>query len=176
MNAQNEPESQILQLVVRSFLDEYNDLNETWRHLDAKAQATATIAGIFIAGVFAFLTRQGVPVAALQRAILFAGIVFLAVSTLLALLAMRIREISRPPIGSVLSDLVSDLFAEGNLETLADRIPRFLGDQSSLWTFTNEEAYRQNSCKARLIFWAQLMLVLSIGAVSLFTILTVLDP
>ena len=50
MNKQPDPRETLLHDLLQTFIDEYREISEVWRDLDKKANNTATISGIFIAG------------------------------------------------------------------------------------------------------------------------------
>ncbi|MDQ3474098.1 MAG: hypothetical protein M3447_10210 [Acidobacteriota bacterium] len=41
-----------------AFLDEYREQTETWRSLETKAQGNIAVAGIFVAGSLAYITKS----------------------------------------------------------------------------------------------------------------------
>ena len=45
---------EVLEQIIESFKDDYNDCWETWKHLDAKANGIVAISGVFLSGLFAF--------------------------------------------------------------------------------------------------------------------------
>ncbi len=95
--------------VLEAYRMEHRDLVETWRALDTKAQGAAANAGIFLAGLFAFLRDVAThPPSAAVRFGLALATVALVVSVIVAILALRIRYTQGAPLGAPLEELARD--------------------------------------------------------------------
>jgi hypothetical protein len=95
------------------------------------------------------------------------------VTVILAVLSLRVREVVAPPLGENLDDLITDLSGVSDAEETAERLPRFVGDQLSMWKAANEAVDRVNKDKASLVALAQRLLLLAIGLVAVLTGITI---
>ena len=120
---------------VESYVDLYKDLAQTWKSLDAKAQGTAAIAGIFIAGAFAFI-RDAQPTLTGPEALLMAALVLLALCILFSVAAMWVRTVDYPPFGPELSQMVDDLLRRSSPADLSVRVAALYADRRGLWKRT----------------------------------------
>lgn len=165
---------QLLAGALQSYRDEYKELSDTWRHVEGKAQGTITVAGIFLAAAFAFVRDlTGAGTGLVEKSILAVAVGMLTVTVILAVLSLRVRELVAPPLGENLDDLITDLSGVSDAEEIAERLPRFVGDQLSLWKTANEAVDRVNKDKASLVALAQRLLLLAIGLVAALTGITI---
>ncbi len=138
------------------YRDEYKALAETWSKLDAKAQGTATIAGIFLAAVFAASRSGSIPGSALERGLLGASIVFLVASVVFAGIALRVQTVQGGPPGSEVergADGARKLLNRGDPADETRR--RFLASQIAVWRTCTSDLRRHASRKAESLRWSQ---------------------
>ena len=157
--------------VLAAFKEEYRDLSETWRHLDAKAQGAVATAGVFLAAAFAFVksfTEGQLPSG--DRYVLIATSALLVVSVALAVLALRIREITAAPVGARLEQLAKDLSLITTDEERRTRAPDFLGEQIDMWRDANTATTKANATKAAFVLASQVTLLLAVLAIAVLTI------
>ena len=100
--------TELLIAALDAFKQEYDRLAKTWEQLDLKAQGTVAIAGIFLGGIFAFITNLR-PSETTSKVALILAIVSLVLSVLFSLLALRVREVLDAPGGSDIQQFVRDL-------------------------------------------------------------------
>jgi hypothetical protein len=156
-----DPSERLIIQALDAHKDEYKELAEVWRSLDAKAQGTVAISGIFLAGVFAFVNDLQANAACVARCLLTATAALLAVSVILALAVLWVRSVSSAPLGESLSVLVRDLLsADDGLSS--ERLQDYYKDQAHLWKATNEEVDTANRRKAGFLIAAQVSLALGI--------------
>ena len=82
-----------------SYRDEYKEISDIWRGLETKAQGNIAIAGIFIAGAFAFIAKPETGIHWLEKQFLIASLVFLVISVVSSVLVLKVREVYFPPMG-----------------------------------------------------------------------------
>ncbi len=166
-------EHEILASVVLAYEFEYRDLVDSWRLLETKGQALASVSGIFIAGAFAFArdlapgSSQGVKVA-----------LILAVGTLLlttgfGVAALFVRAVQSPLGGKGTSELVDDLIAISTSEDFGSRYRNYLRDQARAWETTLVSFRTINQAKARFIAAGQANLVVASALVSSLVCLSI---
>ena len=91
------PQGELLDLALERVRYEYTELAETWKLLDIKAQATAAIAGVFLAALFALKAWEASDGAKFASI----GLVFLLITSIgCCLWAMRVTSFQMPPSGN----------------------------------------------------------------------------
>ena len=160
---------------IQSFSDEYKDLYDTWKSLDGKAQASATIAGIFLAAAFAI--AKDIPAAFLpfQRILLAISIGLLVVTVCFCLVGLLVRRIYAPPIGENTKGLVEDLLPSLSPSKKGARLSRFIKDRFDLWDVANSDLKQKCSRKAIWVSIAQGTLLAAIAAATAVTIIAVVN-
>jgi len=170
----------LIQTAQREILDTYRKETEqlatAFRDLDAKAQGTATIAGGFLAASLAFLNRQGSLVSLPIRGVLLIGVLGLVSAIVFSLLALKIRNLTPPPSGEDVRNLLSKLANEPDYEVRTERLLYFYGDASELWRTFVEERRVTNLEKANHIWSAQKSLLATALSVSLILIMIIASP
>jgi hypothetical protein len=159
-----------------AFKAEYSDLSDTWRHLDGKAQGTAATAGIFLAAAFAFVRSfsEGQVPTGSRPALVIANVLLVA-SVILAVLALRIREVTAAPFGDRLEELTNDLMRIKNNEERRSRASDFIREQIEMWRRVNNEMSAENERKACLILTSQVLLLLAVLSVASITVAILLE-
>ena len=156
-------------LILDSHQAEYKELSDNWRSLDAKAQGMTAIAGVFLAAAFAIARDAGTTMTPCQKVLLVLAIVALMSCVLLAVLALRVRFTSLPPIGEQFEGLVADIRDLGP-DQLAPRIAALVNDQSKLWKEATQEVCTHNESKAGFLRGAVTALLVAALLVSALTI------
>jgi uncharacterized membrane protein YccF (DUF307 family) len=149
----------LLDAALTSFAQEYRDLADTWRNLEAKAQGICTISGIFLAGALTCYLKilLGIAVIALCVAIVF------------SIFALRIAKIPFPPIGTTFMGFVEDIIAATEVDP--DVVERnFVHDQLAVWENANAAMRSAIEKRAGHIDNAQITILVAI----LFSALSVL--
>ncbi len=167
------PRESLLSTVLESYRDEYKEIVDTWRNLEAKAQANVAIAGIFIAGAFAYLRENAVPMHLYQKILLSSGIICLIITIGFSIVALRVRRLPAPPLGDYIDRLVRDLLEVDNDEII-ERMPHFMNDQIAGWRIVRNEYVKSNQLKAKFLWIGQILLVAAILAVGVLTLSRIL--
>ena len=123
----------VLEQAVESYREEYRELAQDWHALDTKAQGSIAVAGIFLAGTFAFIRNLTATDATGFLVLLVVTVIALLAAVLFGILALRIREVLVPPLGEQYKTLVDDLARAGDLDTNDDRFTNFLNDECGRW-------------------------------------------
>ena len=160
--------------VLDSYRDEYKELNDTWKNLEGKAQGAVAIAGIFIAGAFAYTREIGPQGIRYEKIFLGASILCLIISVGLSILALKVRTVAAPPMGEHVDNLVQDLLQVDNDAELLERIPRFVADQVASWRVVSQEANESIKLKAKYLWGAHLCLAFAILTIALLSVLKLL--
>ncbi len=157
---------ELLESVVKAYQAEYQGLQDTWRLLETKAQALASVAGIFIAATFAFARElpQGAPPS--FKIALFAAVSLLLAATVAGVAVLFVRAITSPPGGADLERMVDDVApfmqgAEG-----PERYRRLLYDQAGHWRAAVQSMQRAVRQKSRLLAAGQGLLMAAAALVS----------
>ncbi len=174
MPDQQSARDQLLAGALQSYRDEYKELSDTWRHVEGKAQGTITVSGIFLAAAFAFVRDlTGAGTGLLEKSILAVAVGMLTATVILAVLSLRVREVVAPPLGESLDEMITDLSGVTDAAEIAERLPRFVGDQLQMWKNANEAVDQVTKGKAGLVAWAQRLLLLAIALVAVLTGITI---
>jgi len=151
--------SKLASSVLESYKFEYQDYTEWWRSLDRKAQGTITIAGIMLAGGFAFVRQLSVNTPLYEKLLLLGVVIFLLGAIALAVFSLAVREIDLPPSAEEIEELAQDCLAVGDVENLPERVAGLVYDQSSGWNDCNKILYYNCHKKAKKIKVAQLLIL-----------------
>jgi hypothetical protein len=111
---------------------EYAELYQVWRNLDTKAQGATAIAGIFVAGAFAFAEDFARSNSIAQKAVIGVFGFALGLSVLLSLSVLSVKTRWSAHVGRNIERLATDLLDLEDCE-LSPRLARFLGDQAMVW-------------------------------------------
>jgi ABC-type multidrug transport system fused ATPase/permease subunit len=158
----------LLKTVLELYREEYKVIGENLHNLEGKAQGSVAIAGIFIAGAFAYL-QKNITLLHYQKIILCIGIIFLLICVGFSILALRIRKLPAAPMGQYLDKLVSDLL-RGNDPELLQRLPLIVNDQITSWREVRIGLVAANHRKGRYVWNGQIFLVMAIAFVGILTL------
>jgi len=156
-------------LVLESFYEEYREYSENWRNLETKAQGNIAIAGVFVGGVFAFLTKSGSTPDVYERFILLITITLLILSVIFAMQVLRTRIVLVPPLGSFMDYSVKHLLEVDETE-FAERVRRFNRDHVKKWREVMQKTSTSLHSKASYLWIAQILLMIAIFAIAILTI------
>ena len=162
----------LLKTVLELYREEYNVIGQNWRNLEGKAQGSVAIAGIFIAGAFAYIQKD-ITLLLYQKIILCIGIIFLLICVSFSILALRIRKLPAAPMGQYLDKLVSDLF-RGNDPEFLHRLPLLVNDQITAWREVRKDLVAANQRKGMYVWIGQIFLVKAIAFVGLLTLVRII--
>lgn len=159
--------------ILGAYLDEHKDIADTWKNLETKAQGNIAIAGIFIAGVFAFLTRTIADLTRLDKWLLVAAIACLSLSVFCAVYALIVRGIALPPLGDAHDDYGARLLDLSDADFLSVE-PEFFYDLLFAWRRYKINATNVYQAKARGLYLAQMFLIASVIIAATLTIIKTL--
>lgn len=172
---QDEISIQLSQNALETYMKEYAELSETWRHLDSKAGTTVTISGVVLGAVFVFVqakvANSAMTWTGMQKTTIIAAIILLSCSILFSILALRIRNVSMGVTGENLHDMVNDLKRSHDLNQ--DRISNFYNDQMVIWQRANEDIHKANNSKARWILASHIALFISMLMFTINSIISI---
>ncbi len=157
-------------MVLTSFKEEHSRVETRYRALDTKAQATAGIAGIFLAAIFAFIRSVNTAMPFWEFALVVASLISLVLSISTAVLAMRIYRVTAPPQGIFVRHVVDQRVKRDWPEGADLPLLGLFNAQSSKWAMTIEsleEAVAHKALKVRISQW---LLVLATGSVAAATV------
>jgi hypothetical protein len=166
----SEAKESLCQTALDAYRDDYDKLTETWRSLENKAQGNVAIAGIFLAGAFAFIREIGKGSHLYEKLILSFTITSLVIGVILSVLTLRIRLVAFPPVGENVHRLVRDLLRINDAAELLSRMPLFFNDRIAEWRIVNKAVSDANRSKARHLWRAQLFLLAAILMIAVLLI------
>lgn len=106
---------------------EHDYYSESWTRLDDKAQATATIAGIFMAAAFAFLQSTTISLTRSEKVLLCLIVLDIVVCIICAILSMTVQNIASPTRAASSAQMVVDILKQAPQE-LPERYDSLLAD------------------------------------------------
>lgn len=152
-----------------SYREEYKEISDVWRTLETKAQGNIAVAGIFIAGAFAFIGKINQQTYWLEKGLLSAALLFLVGSVIASVLVLRVRQLYFPPLGGFIDQMFIDHLKVKDDEELLERLPLFINDQAKAWRSVKSNIEEQNRQKATYLTLAQWSLLIAILIVALAT-------
>lgn len=152
---------------------EYTECADNWKALDAKAQGTAALTGIFLAALLAFFGREvcshNLDVHLKVTAV--GLLVLLILSVVASVLALRIEEFDMPPSGrSTKADVDRLLRLDLDGDKLRDERLALLKELTDIWLACNDKLDSCNERKGRWIQRAQLSLAAAAAVGTLIVI------
>lgn len=160
----------LLNAALASYEKEYEDLNETWRDIDRKAQGAIAISGIFLAAAFAFV-RQDHPLEGWQQWVLALALASLVGSVLSSVLALKLRGVFRAPLGDRHRGLVKDMLRV-DLREREECIDGYVWEQIAQWQHVNKSSWSQLGSKSVALRWSQGFLVAAILLTATMTLVS----
>lgn len=149
---------------------EHSQLTGISQILDSKAQATAAIAGVFIAAVFAFVQDISGRIPSLYIAFLAPSLGLLLLSIFFAVLGMWLQRTIGRPTAEFVRQLILDLWKTDGPDAIGARAGGFYGDQVQEWLPALQRLRIIVRRKSRFVAASQLFLLLALGLVSILTI------
>jgi len=142
---------------------EYTELADNWKLLDTKAQATAAIAGVFLAAFFTFVYRDsdgaagcGLPAVIHWKVLPALLLVCLLAAIVCSLWAMWVTEVDMPPSGEWTWDAVKELLTPtATADSLGRGMRRIKRDFVEDWLKANRVLEKYGQTKAAGVMWAQ---------------------
>jgi|WetSurMetagenome_2_1015567.scaffolds.fasta_scaffold18898_5 hypothetical protein len=132
-------------------IKEYQEMSDTWRHLDSKAEATITVSGIILGAVFVLIqARLGNNIflrGPYDKHMIATAIILLNLSIFFAILTIRVRRVSMGITGEDIQGMANDLIQ--SLEYYStDRIANYYKDQFTICQNAINEIRNANDSKA----------------------------
>lgn len=168
---------ELLEEFLQACKEDYADRWSTFKHLDGKAMNVITVAGVFLAAVL--VSFRGTAVEAVLHGkcapgvwVLGCAILALLCATALALVALWLTNVSSPVGPRDLTKMFSDVLSLDHGEFLKHR-NNLRRDVIKTWEEPIQSMIIANDFKARLVMWAQgiLLLGVSCAGILLFMIL-----
>jgi hypothetical protein len=156
-------------LWLSALTEQYKEASETWKALETKAQGAITVAGIFLAAVFAFVREAG-SIDLLPRVLLGVTALLLVASVAIALLSLEIRPVVPPPLGDFVDPGVTDLVKLPNDKLTEEVLATFMVERATKWKEANKSVATENATKARQVWWSQILLGSATVPVAVITI------
>lgn len=169
----NEVRQSLRDNLLESFSDEYSNASETWKALEAKAQSTVTIGGIFLAAAFAY-SRELTAITCCGRVLLIMAIVLLLGSVAFCVAALRIQKIVDPPQGTFAAGAVLQL-TDPSKHLDEETLQNFTRDRVTRWKESLESLIARNDEKASLIWTGQIFLGSALLPIGVFTVMRLLS-
>jgi hypothetical protein len=156
-----------------AFRAEHQRLSSTWEQLDLKAQGNAAIAGVFLAGIFAYVTQENIA-GIFSRLVVANAVLALICSVLFSIRVIGIREVQDTPGGRDVKKLADMLIRVETEEEFLERMPDFVSEQLGLWDSATMDVSKANEDKAAWLVVAQKALSLAIGLMAVLTLTIVI--
>lgn len=160
--------------VLASYQEEFKELTANWTALEGKAQSIITIAGLFVAGVLAYVRESKAENQNFEKLFLIFSIFCLIGSILWAMRALKIRDVVKSPFGKNTDELATGLSAISSQEDYLRFKLGFFGDLKDSWIETRESIAKENERKAGYIQTANYFLISAIIAVALISVFKLL--
>jgi hypothetical protein len=156
--------------VLASYQEAYKERTDNWKSLETKAQGSITIAGIFIAGAFAYIDKGAATMTAHQQFLAIIAVASLVASVLLAVYALKIQEVLPPPYGNFVKANVERFLEVDDEAELKVRVEYFDYDMISQWERVLNVIDEQLGKKVDCLFNAQASLVFAVVVVAILAV------
>lgn len=151
--------AELVQLELRGLSEEYEELSETWKLIDTKAQVTASVAGVFLGGMFAIQRLPSLSLDLGEKFVLVIALSLLVASIVCAMKGLQLRNISFPPRGASAGNTFDFLYLTSEFQTggvgLVERILRHNQEQIKVWRVVNAKTLRVVDSKGKWTLRAQ---------------------
>jgi hypothetical protein len=174
MNNIIEAKEKLRKILLDLYQEEYNEYAVNRRNLETKAQGNVAIAGIFIAGLFAFITKTDYHPNHIESFLLLLVLVFLVSSIIFSVLVLQTGRVPIPPLGSFAGYSVKRLLQIDETD-FDERLRRFSGDRIYIWRTVIDKIDKGVKVKAKRLWIAQVLLMAAILSVALLAIIEVVN-
>lgn len=155
---------------LESYKTHYELLVKVATVLDSKAQTTITIAGIFIAAMFAFVRDlKTLELQHVEKYWLFATVILLILSILSSVIVFLLRPQTLPS-GADMEEVISDLEKFNSDDVFFKERFNVLHQQMSVWKKPIISIKDSNNSKVKYLWSAQTLLLLAIISAGLLTV------
>lgn len=170
--------TRLLERLLQSYINEYNEVRTTFDRLDTKAQNTTAIDAVFLAAALAFFdgdTLGKLDYFSKSIAIPLIGISIVCIlcSILCCLYCLQIRKVAAPLKSDCLSELINDILDVKNTEdneSLVERHESLLRDQILIWRKILNSKSMNTETKGNSILYGQILLIVAVLLVAILLI------
>ncbi len=167
----NQLKLELANKVLEAYKFEYKDYSAWWDNLERKAQGTIAIAGIILAGGFAFVRQISENKPLFHEQLLLIGVVLLLLGAIaFAVISLIVREVQSPPKAGEIAELAQEILETKDVENLSDRVAGIVYDQSNLWKECNQKLYDVCKKKGKNLSISQVLVLLATAMISAVTI------
>lgn len=163
----------LLKLALQAHGEAYKDLTQSWRGVETKAQGTAAVAGVFLAGAFAFARELPQNVRPEASRLLIGTVLLLILSAIIALWSQRIQQMPYPPSSVSVHQWIEDIRRSDPADERSARLVGFYEDYNDAWLTTNTRLITIINRKARFVLVSQVALLIAGVLVAVLTVLVV---
>lgn len=156
-------------MVLQAYENEYAVKTSLWEQIERKAQGTIAIAGIMLAGGFAFARQLDVSVGSLQKFLLVGIIVILLFGIWQCVKALKVTTIDVPPTADEIRQLGDDALWFPESSKLPDLVNGLRYDLLDLWSVCNKVLGEKCEEKAILVGRSQSAILISALLIGLAT-------
>ena len=132
---------------------------DDWRDVERKAQGTVAIAGIFMAGALVVL-RSVQQLGSTESLLLFATILALAITAVVAVMSLLVREVYATEPGQDVKASAQAVF-DASDDQIDDAFFELVRERTDYWIEARKSLSDAGTKKAGLVFMAQLLLIVS---------------
>lgn len=150
----------VLRELVQSYRDEYAEVSDRWKSLDAKSQGVGAFAGILLSACLALSKAAGFTLSGLEASVLIFAVVALMAAIFTAMMALRIRSIQGAPMGTNIAQMLQDM-AHATHDSDSECIRRYYGALLRNWRTANFATNQHLTAKACWVAWSQRSAALS---------------
>jgi hypothetical protein len=161
---------EILENVLEAYESEYKDLADTWRLLETKAQALASVAGVFIAGAFGFARDSIKDVSPRIKVGLSVAVFLLLLAVVCGVFALIVRRVWSPPGGSQRLRMAEEFLAISTPEDSDERYLNYIRDQSMTFAQAVKTMRDVNRTKAAWVVAGQIFLLIAAALVCVLVV------
>ena len=164
----------LVDLELKGLSDEYNELADTWKQIDTKAQVTASVAGVFLGGVFAIQRTPNLVLPPPEIWFLAAALTLLVLSIISAIMGLQLRDISFPPRGVSHAEIFDSLYGTEEFlrggSGLLERRLRHKQQQVGLWRQVNAKTLKILTSKGKCTLAAQWLFAIGVSVFAFLSI------
>lgn len=154
---------ELLNFVLDRLRHERDELLDAWRQIDGKAQATASIAGVFMAAAFVFVQNSSLKLTRVEQWMLLVVVILLVVSIALATLAMLVKSSALPLTGHAAATMVADILRVNDKERESRHVG-LLADAVNIWNPANSHLRDEIRRKSALLRSSQVAVGMAAAA------------
>ena len=140
---------------------EYERLLEAWRDLESKAQGVATVSGVFIGVLYAFVRDFDDCTTTLEKVGVSVVLLTLVTAILASLKVLSVRTVIKPPTGGILDRWISNVLYDAPMEEVSERELLLHHDRNRMWKAANEKIAAEHDSKKKWLRFSHWTLVIA---------------